>query len=326
MKPKSFLIATATALALTASLPAAAQKIQQPRKTQNPTEVISLQARVEGLNGATSGVYGIKPAEAIPIRVGESVRVNLVGTGLVSGKGVEVPVHARFEVAAGRDRIDIAQTGPNWVVVTARGRGDSGLAQLSYDVTSNYEMKGGLQNGRITFEIGEGAVRGDAPIGNNNDSNWRRAQDLTAMLYRGILNVQPSGDLFNRDVQHVHRYGLSGIREVALELAEDYESRYDVRRMSEAEAVELMGDLYRGLLQRNMSDRELWDRDRGFRGNVDTLRRQGLVRLVEVILDSEEFRSVNNLSSFNPSIAVGRDTYTREEWRRERDRLRPPTR
>lgn len=324
MKPKSLLIATAAALALTASLPAAAQKIQQPRKTQHPTEVIALQARVESLNGATSGVYGIKPAEAIPIREGESVRVNLVGTGLVNGKGVEIPVNARFEVAAGRDRIDIAQTGPNWVVVTARGRGDNGLAQLTYDVTSHYEMKPGLQNGRITFEIGEGAVRGDAPIG--NDSNWRRAQDLTAMLYRGILNVQPRGELFDRDVQHVYRHGVSGLREVAVELAQDYEGRYDVRRMSEAEAVELVGDLYRGLLQRNLSDRELWDRDRGFRGNVDTLRRQGLVRLVEVILDSAEFRSVNDLSSFNPSIAVGRDTYTREEWRRERDRLRPPTR
>lgn len=324
MKTKFLSTAMVAALALTASLPAAAQTIQR-QKTQNPTEVISLQARVEGLNGGAMGVYGIKPAEAIPIRVGESVRVNLVGTGLVNGKGVEVPVNARFEVAAGRDRIDIAQTGPNWVVVTARGRGDNGLAQLSYDVTSGYEMKGGLQSGRITFEIGEGAVRGDSPI-NTNDANWRRAQDLTAMLYRGILNVQPSGDLFNRDVQHVYRSGFSGLREVALELAEDYESRYDIRRMSEAEAVALVGALYRGLLQRNMSDRQLWDQDRGFRGNVDTLRRQGLVRLVEVIFDSEEFRSVNNLSSFNPSIAVGRDTYTREEWRRERDRLRPPVR
>jgi hypothetical protein len=65
--------------------------------------------------------------------------------------------------------------------------------------------------------------------------------------------------------------------------------------MSQDQAIRVLGDLYRDLLLRDQSDQELWDRDRGFRGNVNTLRRGGLERIVDVIVTSQEFHSVNKL-------------------------------
>lgn len=321
MKSKTLnILAAALTMAMTApalyaqSTQTAPRQQTPPRQTQ-ATEVIALQTYVEG----RSDVYGVKPAETIPVKAGERVRINLVGTAIVNGKGEERPINARFSVAAGRDQLDIVRTGPHWVDVQVGSRKDDGIAQLAYEVTSNYEMKGGLKSGRITFQIGEGTsfVPGQVgtPSGINDRDRWNRSQELTARLYRSILGTEARGDLAREDTEYIYDMGRQGVRAVALALAEDAGSRYD--RLSEAQAVEVLGDLYRGLLGRTGSDRQLWDEDRGFRTNVDTLRRQGFEKMVEVILESSEFTTANNLASFG-SLTGGRDTT--EDWRRDRGR------
>jgi hypothetical protein len=319
MKPSTILKSAAVMIAL-AAMPAAAQM-----------KIIAIQARVGGTT------YGVAPnEEQIPINTGDRVRVELVGTSIEGGRGVERPVNARFDVS-GRGRLDIVQTGSNWVVVNVRNGGDNGLAQLSYTVNGNYDMRGNLQSGRITFDVGDdrGGSRGNGNSYGNSyrgTERWSRARELTRMLYQGILNQNPRGDDRRDDIQRIYDNGSAGIRDVAITLAR--EAQLDRRSLSQDEAVRILGDLYRDLLGRDQSDRELWDRDRGFRGNIDTLRRYGLERIVDVIVTSEEFHSVNHLSEFDRmsrdrnsrNDRYGNDRYSRYGNDRDRYDRRPPQR
>ena len=111
-----------------------------------------------------------------------------------------------------------------------------------------------------------------------------------------------------------HAILRAGVRDVALALADDTSSRYD--RLAQNDAVEVLGDLYRGLLRRNASDEQLWNEDSGFRGNVDALRRHGYERIIQTILDAPEFRSVNNLSDVGSLAGLNNNP----RWRSERSR------
>jgi hypothetical protein len=72
MKPSTILKSAAVVIAL-AAMPAAAQM-----------KIIAIQARVGGTT------YGVAPnEEQIPVNVGDRVRVELVGTSIEGGRGVE---------------------------------------------------------------------------------------------------------------------------------------------------------------------------------------------------------------------------------------------
>jgi len=285
---------SALAVAALAAIPAAA--VAQMK-------IIAVQAKVGGTN------YGVAPnAEQIPVNVGDRVRVDLVGTSIEGGRGVERQVNARFDVASGRGQIDIVQSGSNWVVVNVRSAGD---AQLGYAVTGNYDMRGNMRNGRITLQISDNRRRGGQDRGQGGHDNggyehgghggnerWDRAKDVTRRLYLGILGAEPRGDEARADTERIARDGSAGVRDVARSLAGGaHHGRGG--RMDQEEAVRVLGDLYRGLLGRDMSNRDLWERDRGFRDSVNTLRRDGLVRIVDGIVASEEFRSVNKLNELD---------------------------
>jgi len=281
------------------------QKAHVAGREATPLEVIALQTYVDG----RSDTYGVKPAQTIPLAPGERARVHLVGTAMVNGHGEERPIPARFSVVAGKDQIDLVQTGPDWVVVQAKPRRDNGLAQIGYEVTGNYEMKGGLREGRITFEVGSGAESGQAPIVTES-TRWTQARELNDRLYRSILGVAPQGDVAQRDLEHIYEMGAAGVRDVALKLVQDAGSRYD--GLSQNGAVEVLGDLYRGLLRRTGSDNDLWNQDPGFRTNVDTLRRRGYNTMVQVIVDAGEFRNANNLADFGSLAGFNNDASWRD--------------
>jgi len=268
-------------------------------------KIIAVQAKVGGTN------YGVAPnAEPIPVNVGDRVRVDLVGTSIEGGRGVERQVNARFDVPGGRGPIDIAQAGSNWVVVNIRSAGD---AQLGYSVNGNYDMRGNLRSGRITFQISDNRRRGGQDRGQGGDGDrggygdrgghggherWDRAQDVTRRLYLGILGAEPRGDEARHDTERIAREGSAGVRDVARSLAVNAQRNRN-QRMGEDEAIRVLGDLYRGLLGRDMNNRDLWIRDRGFHDSVNTLRRDGLVRVVDGIVASDEFRSVNKLNELD---------------------------
>jgi hypothetical protein len=130
-----------TALAVCAFL---SSSVLSAQRIQN------LYAWVEGVNmDREDAAYNIKPAEAIDVEVGEEVQISLWGE---TGGEEDEEISASFDVAAGRDKIQITSAGDGWVRVRVKG-GSGGVAQLGYQVDGNYNMPGGLKWGRITLEI-----------------------------------------------------------------------------------------------------------------------------------------------------------------------------
>jgi hypothetical protein len=274
-------------MALLASLPAAAQKI------------IAVQVKVEDLRSRTITKYGL--GDAVPVNVGDRLRVFLVGTAIVNGTGVESPVDARFGIGSGRDVLSISQAGPNSVAVDIRGGGGDNRAQLTYSASSKYDMAHN-RDGRITFEIGGG---GPGPGSGPGQDQGRRdkALRLASVLYRAILNQDVGGPQGEQDVNRIYQAGYRGVREVGIALARQAEQSglgrsHSDRGYSEKDTLRV-GDLYRQLLKRSDSYQTLWDSDPGFRDNVKNLHERGLASVVQTIIDSQEFVNAQNLGRFD---------------------------
>jgi hypothetical protein len=292
MTMKKWQLLAAGALALAAALPAAAA----------PLKIIAVQARIDDLNGGgTRGTLAI--GDPVPANVGDRLRVNLVGTAIVNGAGVETPIRARFNVAAGGNNLSIVRGGPTWAEVSVNAAGGNGLAQLAYTAVGDYDMRPGDRSGRITFQIGGGAPA-IAPSPGPDDDRMREARRLNEMLYLSILGARPTGPRARTDVERIYRNGYNGVRDVSTALAREAEDsgrgRSLLPRGYEERDVERVGALYRGLLRRHQSDRELWDTDGGFRGTVRSLHDHGLPAVVQGIVSSDEFVSANNMQGFGP--------------------------
>lgn len=341
LKTKTIPIAAVLALALVGAVPEAGAQVREKKADPNKPlaaqkgamPVIALQLRVEDLDnrgfdaGQRPDRYGLAPTtETIPLRDGERVRVHVVGTAIeADGDGVEAPVNANFRLVSGNRNLDVTRTGSNWAEVVARG---DGTAQLGYNVVGNYDMKGALREGRITFQVGGaalGGVPGSPVTGPVRGDRWDKAERLTGLLYRGILQQPLQGEGARADVEHIYRLGYGGVLDVAKELAREAEPADRGRYRGEEGAIERVGELYRVLLGRNQSDRELWETDRGFRGNVGEFRERGVDAVVESIVNSEEFRSVHEMNrwgAISGSDAEFRN-WNEDDWRRAR-RTRPP--
>jgi hypothetical protein len=269
-----------------------------------PLQIIAAQVRVESQNGSSNGTYRI--GDGIPVQIGEQVKVSLVGTAIVNGIGVESPVNARFTVAAGGHNIELVRTGPNWAIVKVNDNGGNGLAQLAYSVVGDYQMRND-HDGRFTFKIGGNPPAADNPGDGarmGRGDRWDKARSLTSMLYLAILGEPPRGRQAEIDTQRIYRNGFGGVLDVAASLTRQAEDRglgrATVERGYQDRDIERVAGLYRDLLHRQDDNRTMWDRDRGFRDNVEALHRRGLSVVVQSIVSSDEFRTANNLGDFSP--------------------------
>lgn len=251
------------------------------------TELVNLRAEVQGRGRATQ-LYGIKPSEAVPLAIGETVRVSLVGTAL---GGAQVPVNAAFSQITSRTSLALGRSGPNWVDVKGTANYANGIAQIAYKVTDRrYTMRGGFTEGRITFQMsGDGRA---ATPGNTNDSRLQAARDVARALYRTLLGDDLQSQRAEDDVNRIASRGYAGVQQVAAEVARAADAR---RIFAGQNDVRVAGELYRGLLGRTSTDSELMNQDGGFRGAVEKLRREGLEAEVRNIVGSEEFQNVHNL-------------------------------
>jgi hypothetical protein len=264
-----------------------------------PLKVITVQVKVASLNGSSNGTFGI--GDGVPVQVGEQVRIELTGTAVINGAGVPTPVDARFAVGAGGNNISLGRSGPNWVIVNVNAAGGNGLAQLAFSANGNYEMRPGIESGRITFKIGTNPVI-PVPAAPGTVDRVDKARHLNGMLYRTILGVQPSGPQAQADHDRILQNGYRGVVEVADELAHRAESLGRGRALGERgyeqADIERVATLYRGLLGRQESNAALWQSDGGFRGNVEALHQKGLLSVVHGIVSSDEFISRHQLSGF----------------------------
>ncbi|HXO22760.1 MAG TPA: hypothetical protein VOA87_22800 [Thermoanaerobaculia bacterium] len=253
--------------------------------------LVDLQVKVQDRPGGRAPeMYTLSPAQSVPLAVGETIRVSLVG---ITAGGAQVPVNARFSEAAGKASIELGKSGGNWVIVRGTGSGGNGLAQIAYQVVGNaYTMKGGFASGRITFQmIAQAALsRHDNRPG---DARQQQAEDITRALYSTLLRQGLDSDRARQDAATIDRRGYAGIQEVAISVARDAESQ---QIFAGRPSREVMGELYRGLLRRTQTDEQLWEQDRGFRAGVDELNRRGLAGMVQTIVRSPEFREANDLA------------------------------
>jgi len=277
-----FALISGLSLSLAGSVPAAA----------DPLKIIALQYRLFDNSGHQRGDV-IAVGDPAPVYVGETVRLELVGSAIIGNVGREVPIESRFEVAAGKGAIEIVRTGGSWVDVAVRGGSGNGLAQVGFTVTGNYEMRGKNTFGRLTLEIHD---NGNPSTGADNGwdaSSNQSVRQLTETLYRSILNSAATGREAQIDFQRIRSGGQQGALDVAISLARDAEQQgfgRSVRsRGYEDEDIRRAGQLYQSLLRRQQSVEDIWRQDRGFQNNVRVLHERGLVSLVDSIVGSEEF-------------------------------------
>jgi hypothetical protein len=263
----------------------------QPAAQAKAPKIIAIQAWVENQRSGERNRYGIAPEnESVPVRDGDRLRISLVGTDVSSGIGREVPLNASWSPAAGRGQLSVLRSGGDWVEVEVRGTGTS---QLGYNLRSGADIRQNMASGRLTFEAGgRGGSTGRPGRG---DSGGSASQQVVGDLYRAILERDPRGRDIDDDVASVERGGQVAARDLALQLAEQADrqglGRSRRSRGYEDEDRERVADLYRILLGRDQSADQLWAQDRGFRGQVEALHERGLARVVQSIVDSDEFRS-----------------------------------
>ena len=297
------------------------------------TQIIALEAHVTDLDTGREQVIDLDRADDhARIQVGDRVRVDLVGTAIIDGDGVAVQVPADFDIAAGSWRIDTTPAGPSSVIVTATQpnsvhRGNpQGRSGVGFEVERNYDMKAKYRKGRVTFEIadrdgdfGPGGNVGAPAQGWQPDARWRHAEEIADDLSQ--IDFNPDG-LDRAEVELIYERGLAGIREVAVAQAVRAGRSGAVRARDGADVV---AHAYRHLLGRQGNTRAIAQADpQGFRNNLELLQNRGYRALVTLFVDSDEFRRVHDLDTFDdlPRGEVGWDDGADdryEDYRRARD-------
>lgn len=291
---------------LAAAPPAAAQTLQDDdlATIEAGAPLIAVHARVTDLDTNLRQSYLIEPDNEGPVRieVGDRVLVEILGTAIRRsdevGIAVEVPV--RFAVVSGSQRIDVAASDDNAVIVRARRPDESGrdraLTALSYTIVGDYEMKPAMREGRVIFEIdppgvGEQPSRPSQP--SSSDARWREALEIADALAHIRLDTDP---LERHQVERIYRDGYEGIREVASTLAAEVALS---ETLESWEQDDVLARLYRHLLERPGGEQRIADDDpEGFRNNLRLLDREGYQELVRQMVASDEFRRVHELEDF----------------------------
>lgn len=297
-------LAAVLALALlAAALPAAAQTLRDDDlATAAPgTSLIAIHARVTDLDTRQRQSYLIEPDNEgpVPLRVGDRVLVEILGTAIrrSDGVGIAVEVPVRFEVASGSQRIDVAASDDNSVIVRARQPDEAGrghvLSALAYTLVGNYDVKPAMRDGRVTFTIDPLGVGQQPSRPSTADARWREAVEIADALAYIRLDADP---LERTYVEWIYRDGYDGIREVASRLAAEVALG---ETLESWEKDDLLARLYRHLLGRPGGEQRIADDDpEGFRNNLRLLDREGYQELVRRMVDSDEFRRVHELEDF----------------------------
>ena len=171
-------------------------------------KVIALQYRVYDSAGRQRGGT-IAVGDSTEARVGETLRFELVGTALINNVGREIPIDATFEVAAGRENIDLVRTSRSSATVTVKND-SGGLAQVGFTVSGNYDVLPKNSFGRFTLQISGGGQR----PGSSTGTSAERARQLTDAFYRSLLNTVPRR--LAPDYDRIIANGYGGAIEVVL--------------------------------------------------------------------------------------------------------------
>jgi len=312
-------LAAALTTALAAPSPAAAQIAADRPTAVAPAgvQLIDVKAAITDPETGERRLHDIQPAEHVPLRVGERVHVQIVGTAMIDGTGREVLLPVRFEEGPGDWRIDTAPHGEHGVTVVARTAEDRGReghhSQVLYTIQGDYDVRRQLAEGRITFVIGEQVVADPEPvIAPQARERWQRAEriadDLVAIRYAGESRADAGL------VERIYLSGATEVRQIASTFAQE---AVRARQLENRAPWDVVGHLYRELLGREGSAEDLWQADAGFRGNMRLLMESGYPALVSALVGSPEFARNHELDAMTGRVAQGRSDEVLTRLRQE---------
>ena len=254
---------------------------------QAPTRLVGLEVLVTDL--ATNRTTTYQHGQHVPLRVGDRVRIDFVGSAVVDGAGRRVELPADFEVGGGSWRLEAAPTNRGGVVVRAlqpdeadRGRGADRLSHLDYRLRGSFEPPR-LASGSVTFEIDPAGASPATPATPAQSARWQLSERLARDLGHVLLVERPTVD--ENWTARIHDAGLTGARAIGRQLAATAQQQ---RRLEEMPPWEVTAHLYRHLLGRQGTAADLWRQDEGFWESVELLDSRGYATLVDSLLQSRE--------------------------------------
>lgn len=177
----------------------------------------------------------LAPGETLYMRPGDRLRVSAVAGPEPDERDF---VRARFELTEARHlALEVRETG---VAVLEAGPSREGEGTLRYELEGATRLPERERSGTLQIEVSD---RGDR-FG-RQQLDGRRANEIVASFYRGILLREPDGDQTAR-VEAIQREGYPAIVQVAREIAGSRESQIGVYERG-CEPQRLLA-LYRHLL------------------------------------------------------------------------------
>lgn len=176
---------------------------------------------------------------------------------------------------------------------SGNSRGNSGNSRrqrselIRYQITdSQGQIPDRLEKGSFIINVGT-----DSAPNQSQDAASRRAEELTRVLYRGILLREPDQGA-RSTIRDIQRGGYNALVQSATEIAESDESRI---RLYEKEGVcgeKRLLSLYKNLLgvESSQIDRRQWD------ANLRRMNNGELSQVVEDMVRSDRFRSRYSLN------------------------------
>ena len=263
--------------------PAAAQGTQ----TQTPIQDVE----VAVWDSQTKGELAtLEPGETLHLNLGQSVLLRVFAPATSNPANERQYLSARFEVQAGKDRVELTQAdeAKGSVLLTAReshpGRGRS--TAVRYELLGNPPVaRGNLVRGAIPVAV-EPAAATESPL-----TAPARAEELVGDLYRGILLREPDQGA-RQWVDRVASDGYPGLLEVAEEIASSRESQIGVYEKGSCNQARLLA-LYEHLLGREAGEVD----ERTWKAQLERLGQGDIAEVVVSLVRSTEFREAHELTA-----------------------------
>jgi hypothetical protein len=272
------ILTTAAAALLLASLGTAELAAQSARE---------LRILVIGENREDLGY--VNPGEVLTLPPGARVRLRM--QAVYGGNRSERYPSTRFTEGKGSDAIYISggdqEIGNARVEVASRPRNREEV--IRYQILDrDLGIPADLMNGSITVRVGANGTSVYQPPVNQPPVVQPSGRDaeMVRALYRGILlrDPDPSGNASALD--KLRREGRSAVRDIAIDLAESRESRYEVYDRTGVSQQQRLNALYENLL--GLSGDSV-DRDQ-YNDDFARLSRGDVVAVVDGMVRSERFR------------------------------------
>lgn len=226
----------------------------------------------------------VNPGEVLTLPPGARVRLRM--QAVYGGNRSERYPSTRFTEGKGSDAVYISgasqEIGNARIEVASRPRNREEV--IHYRILDrDLGIPADLMNGSIVVRVGtDGTPVYQPPVA----PVAGRDAELVRALYRGILlrDPDPSGNASALD--KLRREGRSAVRDIAIDLAESQESRYDVYERTGVSRQQRLNAMYENLLglAGDSVERDQYNHD------FERLSRGDVVAVVDGIVRSERFR------------------------------------